>query len=146
MSLLSTHRRLDPVNALQRLQQELDRAFDRPTADIGLSGRGVFPPVNVFSDEHTTVLRFEVPGVSPDAIAVEVQGRSLKVSGKREADEPSAGSYHRKERWEGEFARSFQLSDDLDSSKAEAECKHGLLTIRIPKRDEARPRQIAVQG
>ena len=54
------------------------------------------------------------------------------------------GSFHRRERSVGEFSRSVQLPADVDVSRAEASCKHGILTVRIPKKEEAKPRQIAV--
>lgn len=90
----------DPMNALMRLQRELDRSFENPQGfDMGLSGRGVFPPVNVLQDaEGSYVVRFEVPGVPPDDINIESQGRTLTLSGKREASASPNGSFHRRER------------------------------------------------
>lgn len=138
----------DPLNALLRLQRELDRSFENPQGfDMGLSGRGVFPAVNVLQDaEGSYVVRFEVPGVSPDDINIESQGRTLTLSGKREASADPNGSFHRRERGAGQFSRSFQFPADLDLGQAEASYKQGMLTIRIPKRAEAKPRQITVQA
>ena len=136
------------LNPLHSLQEELQRAFDRPLwrFDYGPSGRGVFPPVNVFGDKEHTIVRMEVPGVAPDAISINAQGRTLTVSGKREVAEPTEGSFHRRERNAGEFSRSIQLPEDLELSKAEAVVKHGMLTIRIPTREEAKPRTISVKA
>lgn len=138
----------DPLNALLRLQRELDRSFENPQGfDMGLSGRGVFPPVNVLQDaEGSYVVRFEVPGVSPDDITIESQGRTLTLSGKREPSADPNGSFHRRERGAGHFSRSFQFPAELDLGQAQAAYKQGMLTIRIPKREEAKPRQIAVQA
>ncbi len=138
---------LDPMNHLLRLQRDLERAFEHPLGrDFGLSGRGVFPPVNVFSDADGYVVRLEVPGVAPENLHIESHGRTLKVSGKRELKPAPGGSFHRRERSEGEFSRSIQLPQDLDLERAEASCKLGLLTIRIPKRAETKPRQINVRA
>ncbi len=138
---------VDPVRALLTLQKELDRVFENPLGvDFGLSGRGVFPPVNVFSDKDGYVVRLEVPGIAPDQIEIETRGRTLTVRGKREFKAPGDGSIHRRERGEGEFSRSLQLPADLALDQAAATCKHGLLTVRIPKREEAKPRQITVQA
>ena len=139
---------LDPVSGLLTLQRELDRAFQNPFlgSDLGVSGRGVFPPINVFSDRDGYVVRLEVPGVAPEKISIEGQGRTLTVVGKRESTPPAGASFHRRERGAGEFSRSIQLPDDLDITRAEAAYKHGILTIRIPKREEAKPRQIAVKA
>jgi HSP20 family protein len=138
---------LDPINALMHLQRELDRVFDNPRGlDLGLSGRGVFPAVNVFSDQDGYVVRMETPGVSADQINIESHGRTLIISGKRESGASQGGSFHRRERNGGQFSRSLQLPADLELSRAEASYKNGMLTIRIPKKEEAKPRQIAVKA
>jgi HSP20 family protein len=138
---------LDPINALMNLQRELDRVFDNPRGlDLGLSGRGVFPAVNVFSDQDGYLVRMETPGVSADQINIESHGRTLTISGKRESGASQGGSFHRRERNGGQFSRSLQLPADLELSRAEASYKNGMLTIRIPKKEEAKPRQIAVKA
>jgi HSP20 family protein len=135
----------DPVDSLLSLQRELARVFESPFGfELGPSGRGVYPGVNVFTDKNGTVLRMEVPGVPPENIQIETHGRTITVSGKREVKAPENGSFHRRERSVGEFSRSVQLPADVDVSRAEASCKHGILTVRIPKKEEAKPRQIAV--
>ncbi|HVN84924.1 MAG TPA: Hsp20/alpha crystallin family protein [Candidatus Binatia bacterium] len=137
----------DPVNSLLRLQREMERAFQHPLGlDLGLSGRGVFPPVNVFSDRDGYVIRLEIPGVDPASVTIESRGRTLTVGGKREFTPSGGGSFHRRERDEGQFSRSLQLPQELDLERAEAACKHGVLTIRVPKRAEAKPRQISVKA
>ena len=148
MALIRFAPHFNPIEALLSLQQELDRVFASPRQgfDLGLSGRGVFPPTNVFSDQEGEVVRMEVPGVAPETLAIESQGRTLTISGKRETSPPEGASFHRHERGSGEFSRSLQLSADLDLTKAEATCKHGMLTVRIPKKEEAKPRQIAIKA
>ena len=138
----------DPMNAFMRLQRELDRSFENPQGfDMGLSGRGVFPAVNVLQNaEGSYVVRFEVPGVSPDDINIESQGRTLTLSGKREASASPNGCFHRRERGADQFSRSFQFPADLNLGQAQAAYKQGMLTISIPKREEAKPRQITVQA
>jgi HSP20 family protein len=136
----------DPFSALLDLQRNLEQVFERsPGFDFGLSGRGVFPAVNVFSEHDDYVIRMEIPGISPDQLNIESQGRTLTFSGKRDFTAPQGGSFHRRERSSGQFSRSLQLPTDLDLSRAEASYKHGMLTIRIPKREEAKPRQITVK-
>jgi HSP20 family protein len=146
MALFRFSPTLDPINALLNLQHNLDRVFDNPLGlDLGLSGRGVFPAVNVFSDRDGYVVRMEIPGVSPEQINIESHGRTLTLSGKRESGAPQGGSFHRRERNSGQFSRSLQLPADLELSRAEASYKHGMLTVRIPKKEEAKPRQITVK-
>jgi HSP20 family protein len=147
MALFRFSPSFDPVNALLNLQSELDRVFDNPLGfDFGLSGRGVYPPVNVFSDKDGYVVKMEVPGMAADQLNIEAHGRTLTLSGKREAATPENGSFHRRERRGGEFSRSLQLPVDLDLARAEASYKHGMLTVRIPKKEEAKPRQITVKA
>jgi HSP20 family protein len=139
----------DPWNALQRLQSEIERTSDQTanqTFGQGLSGRGAFPPVNVFRSAEGYEARFEVPGLAPEALSIETHGRTLTLSGKRDVNEPSEGSLHRRECWSGEFSRSLQLPEDADTQAAGAECKNGVLTIQIPLKEEARPRRISVQA
>jgi HSP20 family protein len=148
MALIRFSPRFSPLDALLSLQRELDRTFDSPTSgfDLGMSGRGVFPPTNVFSDKDGYIVRMEVPGVTPESLAIEGHGQTLTISGKRETSAPEGASFHRHERNSGEFSRSLQLSNDLDLTKAEATCKHGMLTVRIPKKEEAKPRQIEIKA
>ena len=144
MALFTFSRELDPVNALFRLQEELERVFQNPRGlDLGLSGRGVHPPVNVFRSGDDVVIRVEVPGFAPEDLSIESRGQTLSVTGKR-TEEPAEGAYHRRERFSGEFSRSLQLPRDVDPSQAVASCKHGVLTVRVPARAETKPRQIAV--
>jgi HSP20 family protein len=148
MALIRFSPRFSPLDALLSLQRELDRTFETPTSgfDLGVSGRGVFPPTNVFSDKDGYIVRMEVPGVAPESLNIESHGRTLTISGKRETSAPEGASFHRHERNSGEFSRSLQLSSDLDLTKAEATCKHGMLTVRIPKKEEAKPRQIEIKA
>jgi HSP20 family protein len=125
----------------------LDRVFENPLGfDLGPSGGGVFPAVNVFADKDGYSVRMEVPGVACDQLSIETHGRTLTVSGTREDGTPEKGSFHRRERGRGQFSRSLQLPADLEVGRAEASCKNGMLTIRVPKREEAKPRQITVKA
>ena len=145
MTLFRLSHSMDPVSGLLELQRELDRVFERSIGvGSGLSGRGVFPPVNIFGDKDAYVVRVEIPGIDPGKLTIEAHGRTLTISGKRDVSAPSGGSFHRRERGSGEFSRSLQLPDDLDPGRADASYQLGILTIRIPKREEAKPRQITV--
>jgi HSP20 family protein len=147
MALFRFSPTLDPINALLNLQRELERVVDNPLGlDLGLSGRGVSPAVNVFSERDGYVVRMEVPGMSPEQINIESQGRTLTISGKRESGAPQGGSFHRRERSSGQFSRSLQLPADLELSRAEASYKQGMLTVRIPKKEEAKPHQITIKA
>jgi HSP20 family protein len=135
----------DPVDALLRLQQQLDRVFDRPSGyEIGPSGRGVFPPANVFRDQDGWVVRLEVPGFGPEDLEVESRPNGIVVSGKRDTAFPEKASVHRRERWSGRFSRSIHVPREYDAARAEATCRNGILAIRIPVREEVKPRKIEI--
>ena len=141
MTLFSTN----PFEGLLALQRDLERAFGAPR--FGLQGaNSVFPPVNVFNDADGIVIRAEVPGFEPEQIDVSVESHTLVIKGERLAEKHAKpGSYHRLERQYGRFARSIALPRNLNTSAVTAECRNGLLTIRIPKTEEAKPKQIPVQ-
>ena len=145
MSLFTYRNDMSPGSALLRLQEAVDRAFERPYGlDLGVSGRGVEPPVNIFRDDDSLVFYVTVPGVSPGDIEVTANARTLRISAKVAEQTPGAGSYHRRERWSGEFSRSFQLPDDVDPDAIEAKYEHGILRVRLPKKAEVKPRQITI--
>jgi HSP20 family protein len=137
---------LDPVSNLLTLQTELDRFLRNPVISLGVSGPGDFPPVNIFDDDEGVVVMAEIPGTGPESLNVSGQSHTLTIKGerKRETVGESAG-YHRRERPFGEFSRSVQLPDDLDLDKAAASYEAGMLTVKVPKAESAKPRQIAVK-
>lgn len=147
MALISFGPHFDPFAGIAELQRELDRYLSNPTGfDFGVSGRGVFPPVNVFGNDDGIVVRAEVPGITPESITLSIERRTLRVSGERTPVAPKNGSFHRRERSSGKFSRSLQLPADLDTEKATADCRNGVLTIRIPRAEASRPRTIAITG
>ena len=148
MALVS-FRGMSPLDRLMELQARLDRLRETPSLglDLGPSGRNVFPPVNLFVDrEGGLVLRAEVPGIEAAGIEVTIEPRRITITGERRPPGGETGSYHRRERSFGRFARTTQLPEYLDPAGATAEVRQGLLTVRIPKRAEAKPRQIAVKA
>jgi HSP20 family protein len=138
---------LDPVRHLLALQQELDRFQRNPGYSLGPSGYGAFPSVNLFEGRDGMVVIAELPGVEPETLKVAGQGRTLTISGERRRETPTDSvGYHRRERSFGEFSRSIQLPENLDLAKATASCVAGVLTVRVPKSEAAKPRQIMVQS
>lgn len=136
------------INELSRLQQALEslQRTSLPDFFFGSPGAGVFPAVNVFRDALGDVtIRAELPGVRPEDIAIGCEQRTITLSGERKPEHPEGGGYHRRERAAGKFSRSIRLPADLDPSHAAATFRHGVLTLRIPRAEAAKPRQIAVQ-
>ena len=127
----------DPFVRLQRELEQMLAAFEgRPS--------GVYPPVNVFDAGEEIVLKAELPGVEPDNLDIEVHDDTVTISGRRPADDVQHAGYHRRERQHGEFRRVIRIPVRLDGEEARAECRHGVLTVRLPKAKELRPRRVPV--
>jgi HSP20 family protein len=132
-----------PIPALQR---ELERFLANPAINLGLSGHGAYPPINVFDDGAGAVVVAEVPGLEPGQIELGSQGRTLTIRSERKPRQgEQAVGYHRRERSFGAFSRSIQLPEDLDLQKATAKYENGLLVVRVPKAESAKPSQITIQ-
>jgi HSP20 family protein len=146
--------RWDPLGELTHLQDRINRAFDAygrgagPTrSDDGLMTTGAWaPPVDIYQNaDQELVLKAELPDISPDDIELNVNNDMLTISGeKRFSNEVKEDQFHRIERQYGRFSRSFSLPSSIDATKISAEHKNGVLTVRLPAREEAKPRQIKV--
>lgn len=118
-----------------------------PFRDFGFNtGNSWVPPVDIYqTGEHELVLKAELPDMSREEIDVTVENFVLTVKGeKRLGTEVKEEQFHHIERHYGAFSRSFQLPRTVDASKVSAEYKNGVLTVRLPLREEAKPRQIKV--
>jgi len=108
---------------------------------------GVFPLMNITEDKDNYYVRAELPGLNADDLELSVTGDTLSVSGERKIPaEDEKAQYHRRERDAGKFSRIVSLPAQLDTGKVEASCKDGVLTVTLPKAEEAKPRQIAVKA
>jgi HSP20 family protein len=105
------------------------------------------PPVDIYAMDDALVLEVELPGVSKDAVSVELYEHTLKLSGKRKR-EPSikGGQYHREEGRYGAFQRAFRMPTIVDQAKVQATYKNGVLALRLPKRATATPQGIPITG
>ena len=104
------------------------------------------PAADVVETRDAIHVRLDVPGIDPKALEVKVEKDTLLVRGERKADERTEGeTYHRAEVRYGAFERSFGLPVTVDGSKADARYESGVLDIRLPKREEAKPRTIEVK-
>jgi HSP20 family protein len=130
------------------LRREMMRLVDTLSSDtFGEAGTGVFPPINISQDKDNFYVRAEVPGVQADHLSISALNQRVSISGKREIlPEHGRASYHRKERAEGSFNRTVTLPTAVDASRVEARCASGILTIVLPKAEDAKPRQIVVKS
>ncbi|MGW0363808.1 Hsp20/alpha crystallin family protein [Streptomyces sp. NPDC002990] len=132
--------RTDPFRELDRLTQQLmgtEGTWSRPTA----------VPMDAFREGDTYVIAMDLPGVSTDAIDIDVERNMLTVKAERRPrGESDAVEMELSERPLGVFSRQVMLADTLDTEKIEAEYENGVLTLRMPIMERARPRRIAVSG
>jgi HSP20 family protein len=114
----------------------------------GFNGHGGFAPaVDLQHEEDRVVLRADLPGVAEKDIEVTVHDGVLLLSGKREqtTEDQGEGTYHRERRF-GSFQRQFRLGPEIAADKIEARYENGVLTVVLPRREEAKPRQIKVSA
>jgi HSP20 family protein len=139
----------DMMRELASMQDRMNRiwgsVYDRGRDDM--SGHGAWlPPVDIYETaDRDIVLKAELPGLRRDAIDLTVENNTLTIKGQRQPDDGAADAqFHRSERVFGSFTRSFTLPNTVDAGRVKAEYRDGVLTVRLPRREEARPRQIAV--
>ena len=131
----------------RNLMQELNRYFnDMPSLWEGAGEIGAWSPdVNVYEKEDQIVVEAEMPGMKKDDIEVSVQDHVLSLSGERkEEKETKEKHFYRRERVEGSFMRSISLPTNVDSEKIDAKYKNGVLTLTIPKAEEAKTKRVEI--
>jgi HSP20 family protein len=143
--------RWDPFREVAQLQDRLSRvmsdAYGRSGADDGFMTTGEWvPPVDIYADgDQELVLKAELPEMTLDDVDVSVDNGTLTIKGEKKfAKELRHDQFHRIERRYGTFSRSFALPQTVDPHKVAADYKQGVLTVRLPLREEAKPRQIKV--
>jgi HSP20 family protein len=141
--------RFDPFREMAALQDRVNRAFGdlNRRFDDDLTVRGTWTPsVDIYeSENHSLVLKAELPDVAKEDIDLRVENNTLTISGTKKMDkEVKEEQYHRIERAYGSFSRTFTLPPTVDAGKIGAEFKNGVLTVTLPLREEAKPRQIQV--
>jgi HSP20 family protein len=140
--------RFEPFRELAAVQARLNRIFNEPyePGDDTLVRADWVPAVDVFETaQHELVLKAELPGVKREDIDLKVENNILTIRGQRQRDaEVKEDAYHRIERSYGSFARSFTLPNTVSADGIKAEFKDGVLTVTLPAREEAKPRQVQI--
>jgi len=107
----------------------------------------VYPAVNISEDGKNCYIRAELPGVNSEDLDVSFVDGSLVIRGERKIAPEKAGmSYHRRERQEGTFRRIISMPERVDPDKVSARLQNGVLTVTLPKAEEAKPRKISVKA
>ena len=144
--------RWEPVRELNSLQTEMNRLFntffDSPQQGAGNGGgvRRWVPSMDLVETADHFVLRADLPGLSEEDVAIELEDSVLTISGERKAEhEDKKEGYYRVERSYGQFRRSLTLPDGVDAEGIKATFDKGVLEVRIPKPEERKPRKVAIQ-
>lgn len=131
----------DPFSNLRLFEDAFTRLLSEPRTNRPWS-----PAVDVYESDNDLVFKADLPGLSSSDIDVRVENQTLTIAGERKFDKEDAQhGFHRIERNYGSFVRSFAVPNVFDTEKVSAAYKDGVLTVTLPKKEAARPRQVRVQ-
>jgi HSP20 family protein len=144
-------RRMNAFHPVMQLRDEMDRLIGEfmdptnsgSTTRYGIRSRG-FPSLNVWECGDDLYAEAEVPGVKSEDIDISVMGNDLTIRGRRGETQVEGAAFHRQERGVGEFNRVLRLPVEIDSSRVEASLKDGILLVKLPKAESAKPKKIKV--
>lgn len=144
----TTLSRFEPFRGVSSLQGQINRlfseAFDRSTDEANLTTWA--PAVDIYETEHELVVKADLPDVKPEDLDIRVENNILTIRGERKFEKRvNEENYLRVERAYGSFSRSSALANTANSEAIKADYKDGVLTLVIPKREEAKPKQIKVK-
>ena len=147
MAIVRWQSRPEEAPGYDRLRQEVDRLFDVFSTGTEPFFSRVYPALNVTEDADNLYVRAELPGVKAESLELSVVEGRLLVRGERKTEvEDKSASYHRREREAGFFRRTIALPARVASDRVSAAMKEGVLTITLPKAEEAKPRKITVKS
>jgi HSP20 family protein len=137
--------RSEPGRELQRMFEEM---FGRGEGEEGSWVAGAWaPPVDLYETDDAFMVKAELPGLTKDDIHIEVHDRTLTLRGERKHEaEVKEERFHRRERAYGSFQRSFWLPTTVDANQVKASFKDGVLELRLPKHETAKPKRITISG
>jgi HSP20 family protein len=132
----------DPLANFRVFEDAFNRMLSEPQTN-----RPWTPAVDIYETENELVLKADLPDVDPQNVDVRVENQTLTVSGERKFEsEKSEKGFHRIERSYGNFTRSFTVPNTFDTGNVAASFKNGVLTVKLPKKEAAKPRQIKIEA
>ena len=132
----------DPFHTLLGLQNTLDAFRRSGWLQSSPSGDGSYPPLNIFREKDDLVLVAEVPGINKSDLDVQVKGRTVRLSGIKSVKYGEKASLHRRERLAGRFDRSVTLPLEINADAVTAECRDGILVLKLPRSERDKPRTV----
>ncbi|HSP81859.1 MAG TPA: Hsp20/alpha crystallin family protein [Myxococcaceae bacterium] len=141
----------DVSNGAVALGPLMTREFDQFFRELAVPGsrqggtRELAPPTDIYETAEGLTLQVDLPGHQPDAIEVKVENDTLSIRAERKAEGADRENARRLERRFGVYARSFVVPRTVDASRVEARYEHGVLTLTLPRREEAKPRTVQVK-
>ena len=144
---MSNPERREPFFGLAPFDSQLGRVLNdflgRTSSDSSLTTWA--PAVDIFETEHELVVKADLPDVKPEELDIRVENNILTIRGERKFEKKvDENNYLRVERSYGSFSRSFSLANTVNAEAIKADYQNGVLTLTIPKREEAKPKQIKV--
>jgi len=142
--------RWNPTRDLTQMREEMDRLFGqflrRGEGEEATWGQGLWaPPVDIYETDDAFMLKAELPGFTKEDVNIEVHENRLIIRGERKREtEAKEDQYHRLERAYGRFERAFWLPTTVDAEHIQASFKNGILEMRLPKSEKAKPKQIPI--
>ena len=142
--------RRDPLREVFSMSRAFDRWLDRSLGEMGADweeSMGFSLPLDVIENENEFVVKADVAGYDPEKVEITYNNNTLTIKGevKEEKEQKEEGRYHLRERRFGSFCRSIAMPGTIDQSKIEAETENGILTLRLPKKEEAQPKRIEIK-
>jgi HSP20 family protein len=144
----ATLTQFQPFRGVTTLQDQINRlfneTFDRSSNEANLTAWA--PAVDIYETEHSLVVKADLPDIKPEELDIRVENNILTIRGERKFEKKvNEDNYLRVERSYGSFSRSFSLANTVNTEAIQADYKNGVLTLSIPKREEAKPKQIKVR-
>jgi HSP20 family protein len=131
---------IDPFHGMRLFEDAVTRLMSEPRASRPWS-----PAVDIIETEDTLTVKADLPDLKIEDIDIRVENQTLTLRGERKFEkEEAVKGYHRIERGYGEFVRSFAVPSTVDTDKVAADYKNGVLTITLPRKESAKPRQVKV--
>ena len=132
-----------PWTDLERMENEMNRMLSR----YAYPSSSEFPSFNIWGTTDEAVVTTDIPGIEPGAIEISIAGSTLTVRGSREPESAGEGeSYHRRERWYGNFSKTIELPFSVEAEKVEARFSRGILSIKLPRSEAEKPRKVTVKS